>query len=85
MWMSKAEINADNTLKTNWSTPVRISGEKGASGDWVSYVFKKSDTKPTKPTGTATIPTGWSDAPSGEGKWWMSKATISGTTGRAGT
>lgn len=71
------------TEGTYWS--VVAKGANGKSGDWVSYVFKKSDTKPAKPTGTATIPTGWSDAPSGVGKWWMSKATINGTTGKAGT
>lgn len=71
------------------------NGTDGKAGDWPSYVFKKSDTKPDTPTDTEhTIPTstdstsenyGWEDAPSGSGKWWMSMATISGTTGKPGT
>ena len=88
LWMSQAEINADGTLKTNWSTPVRISGEKGDrgnNGDWVSFAFKQSEERPETPTSTATIPDGWSDKPSADGKWWMSKATINGVTGKAGT
>lgn len=32
LWLSKAEINADDTLKTQWSAPVRISGIDGANG-----------------------------------------------------
>lgn len=58
-------------------------GVNGVNGDWTSYVFKKSDTAPAKPTGTAPIPTGWSDTPSASGKWWMSKATINGATNMA--
>lgn len=32
MWMSHATINYDETLLTNWATPVRISGERGPEG-----------------------------------------------------
>lgn len=32
LWMTNAVINPDNTLKTNWSNPVRINGEKGEDG-----------------------------------------------------
>lgn len=60
-------------------------GSYGTNGNWVSYVFKQSVDTPAPPTGTSSIPTGWEDAPKGTGKWWMSKATISGTTGLAGT
>lgn len=66
-----------------WS--IVAKGADGVNGDWVSYVFKKSDTKPNKPTGTTPIPSGWLDAPNSTGKWWMSKAVISGITGKAGT
>lgn len=67
---------------------VLAKGEKGDAGvnsDWVSFVFKQSETKPNKPTGTSPIPQGWSDAPTATGKWWMSKAVINGTTGKAGS
>lgn len=60
-------------------------GSQGTNGNWVSYVFKQSTTRPATPTGTSSIPSGWSDAPTSTGKWWMSKATISGATGLAGT
>ena len=56
----------------------------GAPGNWTSYIFKKSDTEPAKPTSSDPIPSGWSDAPTGVGIWWMSKATIDASTGKAG-
>ena len=37
------------------------------------------------PTGTDIIPSGWTDIPLNTGTWWMSKATINGVTGLAGT
>lgn len=83
LWMSKAKINPDNTLNGSWSTPVRISGEKGYAGDWTSYVFKKADSKPATPTGTDPNPSGWEDGPGTTGKWWMSKSTVNGITGEA--
>jgi hypothetical protein len=55
----------------------------GITADWVSYVFKAADADgiPTQPTDSdKTIPDGWSDAPTAEGVWYMSKATIDGTT-----
>ena len=33
LWMTKAEINSDDTLLWTWSKPVRISGEKGPQGN----------------------------------------------------
>lgn len=83
LWMSKSKINPDNTLNGSWSVPVRISGEKGYSGDWTSYVFKQADDRPATPTGTNPNPSGWEDGPGSSGKWWMSKSTISGITGEA--
>lgn len=59
--------------------PVVKDGIDGATGDWVSYAFKSGNTKPATPSDTEhTIPTGWQDAPTGTGRWWMSKATIGG-------
>ncbi len=62
-------------------------GVDGYAGNWVSYVFVESATAPATPTGTATIPSGWADAPpSGAvNPVWMSKATVVGATGLAGT
>lgn len=74
------------TNSTYWTIVAQgADGISGNNGDWVSFVFKESDTKPTTPTSTAPIPDGWSDTPSAIGKWWMSKATINGVTGKAGT
>lgn len=74
------------TNSTYWEIVAQgADGISGNNGDWVSFVFKESDTKPTTPTSTAPIPDGWSDTPSAIGKWWMSKATINGVTGKAGT
>lgn len=56
-------------------------GADGVNGDWVTTVFKQSDTKPDAPIGTAPIPNGWADAPSGDGKWWMSKGIVNGVSG----
>ena len=84
LWMTQAEIDANNSLlhpTVGWATPVRISGEQG---NWTSYVFKNSDTEPAKPTSSDPIPSGWNDAPTGVGIWWMSKATIDASTGKAG-
>lgn len=74
------------TESTYWAIVAKgADGKDGVTGDWVSYVFKQSDTKPTKPSGTKPIPDEWSDAPNSTGKWWMSKATINGATQKAGT
>lgn len=87
----RAERQKKNGTWGDW-TIVRIKGEKGedgepgATGDWTSYVFKQSNTKPDTPTDTEhTIPSGWQDAPTGDGKWWMSKAVINGATQKPGT
>lgn len=74
------------TNSTYWEIVAQgADGNSGNNGDWVSFVFKESDTKPATPTSTAPIPDGWSDTPNATGKWWMSKATINGVTGKAGT
>lgn len=84
----RAERQKKNGTWSDW-TIVRIKGEKGedgATGDWTSYVFKQGDTQPATPTDKQhTIPTGWQDAPSATGKWWMSKALINGVTQKPGT
>lgn len=73
------------TNSTYWAVVAQgADGISGNNGDWVSFVFKQSETKPATPTSTASIPDGWSDTPSATGKWWMSKATINGVTGKAG-
>ena len=62
--MSKAEINADNTLKAEWSVPVRISGEKGNNGDYTEYRFAVNGSTTSSPNLTTAMksqrnPSGW--------------------------
>lgn len=49
LWMITAEIDADDKLVGEWSTPTRISGEKGAKGD-------KGDTGEPGPEGPQGLP-----------------------------
>lgn len=80
----RAERQKKNGEWSDW-TIVRIKGEKGESGEWTSYAFKKSGERPDTPTDTEhTIPDGWEDAPDGDGRWWMSMATIDAVTHRPG-
>ena len=77
-------LNTPPTNTTYWNVIAQgSSGTNGINGNWVSYAFRQSTTQPTTPTGTAPVPSGWSDAPTSTGKYWMSKATISGSTGLA--
>lgn len=77
------EVNCEGEVAfTKNFTLTRVYGGVNANG--VSYVFKQSAKQPATPTGTDIIPPGWSDGPSAEGKWWMSKGDINGTTGKAG-
>ena len=85
-WVSK-RIKVNGAWSA-FSTPAlwakySFDGTDGRPGDWTSYVFKKSIDKPGAPISTKPIPDGWEDAPSGDGIWWMSKATINGSTGQA--
>lgn len=74
LWMSQCTISGDGTYGT-WSTPVRISGDKGdtgADGTDIEFIYKQSNNLPTasdKPTNEAAtddyVPTGWSDNPNG--------------------
>lgn len=86
-WVSKRiKVNGEWSA---FSTPAlwakySFDGIDGRPGDWTSYVFKESNEKPDAPNSTNPIPSGWLDAPAGNGTWWMSKATIDSTTGMAG-
>lgn len=58
-------------------------GRDGATGtvpNYKTYVYKKSETKPDKPTGTAIVPSGWVDYPDDSGQWWQCIGTVNGTT-----
>lgn len=55
-------------------------GESGVAPNYKTYVYKKSETKPKKPTGTALIPSGWVDYPDDSGQWWQCIGTVNGQT-----
>lgn len=78
------DANTDAVLAAT-QVPVVKDGQDGKTGDWTSYAFLQSDDQPDTPEDTQhTIPTGWHDAPTGTGKWWLTKATIDGTTQKPG-
>lgn len=81
-WECIGITSGDTGFILTWGEVLQINGKDGVAASYTSFVFKQSDTKPNAPTSTSPIPTGegWSDAPSGAGRWWMSTATISNNT-----
>ena len=91
VWCIQAYVTYDNKLATTedgaayegWQGPWIITGANGKNGvppNYKTYVYKQSDTKPTKPTGTDKIPSGWSDYPNSTGQWWQCIGTVNGVT-----
>lgn len=58
------------------------NGADGAVPNYKNYVYKQSDSKPAKPTGTALLPEGWSDYPNSTGQWWQCIGTVNGATNK---
>ena len=52
LWMTNATINEDDTLYTNWSAPVKITGERGPRG----YTGPAGPAGPMGPSGISGIP-----------------------------
>lgn len=93
---ASATVNVAGTqLSFAFGLPRGAKGEKGDKGDpgepgrdgatgtvpnYKTYVYKKSETKPDKPTGTALVPSGWVDYPDDSGQWWQCIGTVNGTT-----
>lgn len=83
IWSITASFR-DSTLIGEWSDPVQMTGEKGQdaiSPNWKTYVYKLSDSKPSKPTGSSPSPSGWEDYPTTSGNWWQCIGTVNGETG----
>ena len=91
VWCIQAYVTYDNKLATTedgaayegWQGPWIITGAAGKDGippNYKTYVYKQSDTKPAKPTGTNKIPSGWSDYPNSTGQWWQCIGTVNGVT-----
>jgi len=78
----RAERTCVNGVWNDWII-IRIKGEQGTvglKGDFTSTVFKRSNTKPSAPTGgeyNNPVPTGWSDGiPNETGPVWSSSRTF---------
>ena len=91
VWCIQAYVTYDNQLATTedgaayegWQGPWIVTGVPGESGtppNYKTYIYKKSDTKPEKPTGTDKIPEGWEDYPNDTGQWWQCIGTVNGVT-----
>lgn len=91
VWCIQAYVTYDNKLATiedgaayeGWQGPWIITGADGKDGvppNYKTYVYKKSDVKPAKPTGTDKIPSGWQDYPDDTGQWWQCIGTVNGVT-----
>lgn len=91
VWCIQAYVTYDNKLATTedgaayegWQGPWIITGTAGKDGvppNYKTYVYKKSDSKPAKPTGTDLIPAGWVDYPDDIGQWWQCIGTVNGVT-----
>lgn len=83
IWSITASFR-DSTLVGEWSDPVQMTGEKGQDAvipNWKTYVYKLSDSKPSKPTGNSPSPSGWEDYPTTSGNWWQCIGTVNGETG----
>jgi hypothetical protein len=68
--------------------PPGKDGADGADGkdavlpNWKTYIYIKADSKPTKPTSTDILPSGWSDYPTSTGQWWQCIGTVNGITNK---
>ena len=98
VWMIQAYVTYDNKLATvedgvpeaalGWQGPWIVTGTPGEDGvpvNWKTYIYKKSDTKPTSTPSTGILYTevlvdGWVDYPNDSGNWWQCIGTVDGTT-----
>lgn len=80
-----------------WSEPALFSAKNGIDGkdgkdgidgvgavppNYKTYVYKQSDTKPSKPTSNdpKNPGNGWEDIPTTEGQWWQCIGSVNGVT-----
>lgn len=74
--------------ETGKQGPPGKDGADGADGkdavlpNWKTYIYIKADSKPTKPTNTDILPSGWSDYPTSTGQWWQCIGTVNGITNK---
>lgn len=58
----------------------RIVSVTGGKQDYSVFVYKKSDSKPEKPSSYTPLPSGWVKLPEGDGTWWMCTAVVDGSS-----
>lgn len=88
VWATNGQFTTKNTLVGEWSDPYLISGidgEPGATGtppNWYTYVYYKSESKPSQPTGNdpSNPGDGWVDYPDSSGQWWQCVGLVDGAT-----
>lgn len=92
VWSIQAYFNYKNELATKeegaevygWQGPWIVSGVPGKTGtppNYNIYIYKKSETKPNKPTGNNKEPgDGWQDYPDNTGQWWQCIGLVNGVT-----
>lgn len=73
LWMTQCTISGTGAF-SDWSTPVRISGDKGDAGEDgtdIEFIYKRSNSVPTAADTPTTsqvddyVPSGWTDNPQG--------------------
>lgn len=81
---SPGDIYMRQYINGVWTSAIKAVGDDGAKGndgakgDYSSYIYRQSATKPATPTGNT--PTGWSTTPPTGTPIWMSTAVRNGTT-----
>ncbi len=80
VWMISARMAEDGVFAVgaSWSTPVKLTGDKGETGNYVEMIFIRAPSQPSAPTLANPIAVNsWQDAPpEADGDpLWMSKAT----------
>lgn len=59
LWVIKGLKSSAGVLQGVWSTPIQLDG---TDGNYLDYIFRRSATIPTTPTGNG-LPSGWIGAP----------------------
>lgn len=74
IWMSWAIFETSGTIKDQWASPIRLTGEdgqNGTDGKAIEFIYQTSNREPTsadKPSSVdedGYVPAGWTDHPSG--------------------
>lgn len=92
-WMSCALIDGSTGMRDNndWSTPVKLTGEKGVDGSYTEYQYKANNSEYNHPSEDEIWYSSVSEAYSGETSLpdnyylWMRQRRYNGSTGKWGS